>query len=390
MKVLYSLPHPFDRLGTHQAGHVVRATNLINAMEECGITVIREEAAAAKSTKNSVGLYRRVIKNLLPKRLAMMMRDWARVKYSERYANRLIETIKLHKPDLILETHIAFSRAGKIASEKTGIPLVLDDCAPAWEEKQLYGVGLDSIANQIHREVTNHAKLLVAVNSTLRQYLLDEGISSDKVITIENGIDEKKFHPMVDGKKWREKYGISEDTVVIVFVGSYQPYHRVDILLRAFAQLKINQKVHLLLVGDGQNFNESVELARELKISSLVSFVGRTPYDIVPSYIAAGDIAVMPATNSYGNPMKIYEYLAMGLPIAAPLQPTITEILTHRKNAYLFEPENVEAVTETLFKLVDDSNLRKKLAEEGLKLASKNTWNSRAMILVNAVQKIIN
>lgn len=391
MKILYSLPHPADRLGTQQAGHVIRATAITNALQSLGAEVFRLEAAAGQglSAQSSIGFYRKVVKRLLPRPLAMVMRDAARIRFGKTYARRLIAAVDTFKPDLILETHIAFSLAGKIASQTTGVPLVLDDCAPAWEEEQQYGVGLRQTARNIHREVMSHAGLLVAVNNTLRRYLLDEGIPSAKVITVENGIDGALFNPQVDGNLRRNQFGIRAGEVLIVFVGSFQPYHRVDLLLRAFQQLDLNPMPRLLLVGEGQTYQDSKQLASQLGISQLVLFSGRVVYEDVPSYVAAGDITVMPATNEYGNPMKLYEYMALGKVVTAPNQPTITEIATHELDSYLFERENIQSMAGALKKLALDPALRNVLGSQGARHALEYTWIKRGEILAGAMKTLL-
>ena len=389
MRILYSLPHPADRLGIQNAGHMIRATAILGALEKLGVEVIRLEAAAQLKTNTSVSLYRNVLKRVLPRSLAMILRDAMRIRHGKRYARKLIESVRRFKPDVILETHVAFSLAGKIASEETGIQLILDDCAPAWEEEQQYGVGLKSIARKIHGEVTAQAGLIVAVNNTLRNHLIAGGVDPKKLITVENGIDEKYFDSRLRGDSRRKQLRITDNSVVIVFVGSFQPYHRVDLLLHAFQRICTRLDVHLLLVGEGQTSQACTELAHNLKIIDRVTFVGRAAYEDVPSYIAACDIAVMPATNEYGNPMKVYEYMAMGKVVVAPDLPTITEIATHGINAYLFESENVQKIAESLELLTNDPVLRKRLGEQGLRLSSELTWIKRSETLLSAIKKLL-
>lgn len=389
MKILYSLPHPADRLGTQRAGHVIRASAMLDALGALGHEVVRIEAAAGSGSAISVGVYRKMVRKLLPHFIAMRLRDGARIQYGKTYAERLIRIALEQKPDLILETHIALSLAGKIASERLGIPLVLDDCSPAWEEEQVYGVGLKEQAIKIYREVTSHARLVVAVNETMRGYLLRDGLSPRTVISVPNGFDDSIFYPGIDSSQYRQKYHIPEDAIVIVFVGSFQPYHRVDLLLRAFQAIKERTKTYLLLVGDGGSLPESQTLAVRLGLSDRVRFTGRISYQDVPFYIAAGDIAVMPATNDYGNPMKIYEYMAVGRAVVAPNQPTITEIATHGEDSFLFEPGNVMSLSTALDTLICDVTLRERLGKRGSKHAMENSWIKRAMVLQNAMYRVL-
>lgn len=385
-KILYSLPHPFDRLGSHQAGHMIRASAILTALETLGNEVIHLQASTEQSTQTAVGLYRSMVKKLLPRAAAMRIRDTARVAHGRRYARRLIEAIGQYQPDVVLETHVAFSLAGKIASEETGVPLVLDDVAPAWEEEQEYGVGLKQTARDIHRQVTERARLLVAVSASIRRYLIEEGLPERKIITVENGIDSRFFDAKVDSRLRRKQLHIPDDVTVIVFVGSFQGFHRVDLLLEAFARLQTVQPTHLLLVGDGQCTAECKMIAERLGLTNRTTFTGSVPYQDVASYIGAGDIAIMPATMDYANPMKVYEYMAMGKALIAPDQLTVTEIVTNGKNGYLFARENVGAMTAALKTLIEDPILRQELGTQAGRFAAECTWEKRAAMLSDALR----
>jgi glycosyltransferase involved in cell wall biosynthesis len=387
VKIIYSLPHPADRLGSAGAGHTVRATAVLDALEQLGHEVIRLEAATEGSTKAAVSFYRNVIKKLIPRPIAMRMRDTARIANSRRYAQRLIEKINDVKPNLVLETHIAFSLSAKLASESTGIPYMLDDVAPSWEEQKLYGVGLAEEAIKIHREMTGGAKLLVAVNQSMKQNLLKDGLPEDKIVVAENGIDSRIFHSDIDGSAYRQKWGIPASAIVIVFVGSFQPYHRVDLLLQSFAKLKTDQEVRLLLVGEGQKSAESKALVQQLNLMDRVIFTGTAPYTEVPNYLASGDITIMPATNEYGNPMKIYEYMALGKVVVAPDQPTITEIIRHDYDGYLFKREDTDEMAKALKTLIETPALRVRLGKQAEASAAEHTWVKRAERIVNALKQ---
>jgi len=389
VKILYSLPHPADRLSSSGSGHTVRANALLNAMEQVGHEVIRLEAATSQGSSSFVvSFYRNVVKKIMPAPIAMRLRDRGRIRYGRAYANCLVEMIQKARPDLILETHIAFSLASNIASAMTAVPYMLDDVAPSWEEANMYGVGLKEEAVAIHRQTTRDARLLVAVNNTMKANLLKDGLPEEKIVVVENGIDGNAFHVGINGTARLRQWNIDESAFVIVFVGSFQPYHRVDLLLNAFARMQTDKPLHLLLVGEGGKSAEARALAQQLGLSSRVTFTGSVPYAEVPSYLAAGDVTVMPATNDYGNPMKIYEYMALGKPIVAPDQPTITEIVRHGHDGYLFERENIDALATALLKLVNDPDLCQRLGKEAARSAENHTWLKRAEKLTGALNAI--
>lgn len=388
MKILYSLPHPADRLADQGAGHLVRATSLLAALRELGHEIIQMEAAGSGSAM-PVRAYRGLVKKVIPRPISMVMRDWGRIQYGRHYAGRLIQAAAQHRPEVILETHIAFSLAGAIASQQTGVPLALDDCAPAWEEEQQYGVGLKSQALSIHRTVTGRASLLVAVNETLHRLLVEGGAPSEKVITIQNGIDSAFLAPGIDAEARRCALGFAPGDVVIVFVGSFQPYHRIDLLLEAFQQMRDRGQARLLLVGSGQTYDASRALAASLALGEHVTFTGSVPYRDVPSYIAAGDIAVMSATAYYCNPMKMYEYMALGKPVVAPRQANIREIAADGLDSLLFEPDSAPALAEALTTLVAQPGLRQRLGAAGRQRALDQTWHNRAIALQDALSRLV-
>lgn len=389
MKILYSLPHPSHRLDTEGAGHTVRANAMLAALESLGAEIVIDQAAK-EGSQAAANTYRQVVKKMIPKPIAMRMRDSARVAFGRNYGERLADSVRQHQPDVILQTHIAFSLSGKIASEATGVPLVLDDVAPSWEEKQQYGVGNQKLAEMTHHELTSHAKLCAAVSGAMRRFLIEDGIAPEKLIALPNGINEQIFHPKIDGSTIRQQYGFDPDTVVIVFVGSFQPYHRVDWLLEAFSRVQSVRKARLLLVGAGREQAAAESLCQRLGLDERVVFTGHVNYDDVPTYIAAGDVAIMPATNTYGNPMKVYEYMALGKAVLAPNQETIVEIGTHDKDIYTFEPENIDSMAAALMAVIDNERLREQLGEQAaLTIAQDHTWTKRGERLLAEIERVL-
>jgi glycosyltransferase involved in cell wall biosynthesis len=142
-------------------------------------------------------------------------------------------------------------------------------------------------------------------------------------------------------------------------------------------------------VGDGRTLPECKELAKTLGLTSSITFAGKVSYAEVPFSGAAGNIAVMPATNDYGNPMKIYEYMALGKAIIAPLQPTITEIATHGEDSYLFKPEDVSSLASAIGTLVSNPDLVLRLGHCGAKRAVEHSWNRRAQVLQDAMYGVL-
>lgn len=387
MKILYSLPHPADTLGSERAGHVVRANALLAELESMGHEVIRVEAADSQA-QLSVRAYREVVKRLLPPALALPLRDAGRYLHSRRYASQLLERAEQTRPDVLLETYTPMSVAGVRASAATGVPLVVDDLAPSWEDDEVYGVSLQRLSRRVRRQLLAGAGLVVAVNARLARAFREEGVPAASVVTVGNGISEAFFTAGEQRAATRHTLGLAAGDAVAVFVGSFQPFHRVDLLVDAFAAMPDRAGCRLLLVGDGTALDDARRQVRRLGLEESVTFTGQLAHSQVPAHVAAADVGVLPASAEYTNPMKILEYLAAGLPVVAPRQETVAEVVADGVTGVLFEPSNSRALAGALGSVLLDGELRQRLAVEAGAQVRAQTWAAQAARLVDALEGV--
>ncbi|NBB84103.1 MAG: glycosyltransferase [Alphaproteobacteria bacterium] len=376
MHLLYSLPHPADRLADERAGHIVRAKALIGALRSLGHTVTVSEAAGAPAVAGQVRAYRRAIRTVLPGRAALVLRDAGRYAADRRYAHRLMAVARTTGADAILETHVAFTSAGATVARNLGIPLILDDVTPPFEEREA-GIGLDVLNRRAFKANLAHAHRLIAVSGVIARHLVDEGADPAKVVVAGNGFDPARF-AAADAAATRRRRGIPPDALVMLFVGSFQPYHRAERLIEAAAPALRTGQSRLLMVGDGAGAPACRDRARALGIGERIIWTGRQAHDAVPDLIAAADLAIMPATNSYGDPMKLYEYMAAGKAIIAPDVAPVRAILEDRATALLVDPESREALAAAVDRLCRDPDLRRRLGHTARQRSAAHTWTERA------------
>jgi len=96
--------------------------------------------------------------------------------------------------------------------------------------------------------------------------------------------------------------------------------------------------------------------------------------------LAAFDVALQPAVVEYASPLKLFEYLAVGLPVLAPDTPNIREVLEDGVNAVLFDPCSGTAFGRGLARLCADGELRRRLADEARATIGRRglTWRGNA------------
>lgn len=122
------------------------------------------------------------------------------------------------------------------------------------------------------------------------------------------------------------------------------------------------------------------------KMPSNITWIKNKPYKEIPKYLKQAKMLILPNTNKdpYTSPMKMFEYMASGVPIVATNIPAIREVL-NENNAVLIEPDNLDEGIRRL----EDEELGKKLAEQARKDVEQHTWDKRAEIILNFLNENI-
>jgi glycosyltransferase involved in cell wall biosynthesis len=382
MRIAWSLPAAGERLeGTR--GDLVRARRLVEALRADGHQVTVIEIAAGRGSTAVVSTYRDFVRRVFPRSVALLLRDLGRVAHARAHGGRVAAVARRERADLIVETQVHFAGSGAVAARLAGVPLLLDDCSPLSEAVAL-GAGLPRLAARVFRRQVACAKWITVSSQALRARLASDGVSLDKLEVVPNGVDLAAYE-RTDREAVRQQLGLAGRRV-IGFVGSFQPWHRVELLLEAVAPLIDRHSVHLLLVGDGSERARAMAAVRALGLGPHVTDVGAVHPSEVPALVAACDVGALPASNDYGHPMKLLEYAAAGLPAVAPDLPPVREFVRDGVTGLLFPPGNALALSQALARLVSDESLRRRLgARARAEVADSASWRERARLLVGRV-----
>jgi len=120
---------------------------------------------------------------------------------------------------------------------------------------------------------------------------------------------------------------MSTNPQVVIFVGVLTEYQGIDLLLEAIPRViqKI-QHVKFLIVGY-PNEDRYRQRARELGVEPWIHFTGKVSYEQVPRYLSLADVAVSPKISITEANLKLFNYMAMGLPAVVFETPINREIL---------------------------------------------------------------
>lgn len=257
------------------------------------------------------------------------------------HAVRAIVERHNEKPfDLVYERYSLFSDASARLRGDLGLPVILEVNAPLLEEQRQYRkLAMEPEAADVMRRAFGSANKLVAVSREVANYAIANGADSDRVAVIPNGIDPARFRP--DGPTL--PVGGSGSLPIVGFAGSFKPWHGLELLLPAFREVAARHPtVHLLLVGRGPLEDWIKGFIAGAGLEERVTLTGWLDNDAMPAAIRAMDIATAPyppMQNFYFSPLKIYEYLACGVPVVARRLGQIAEVVQDGVNGRLIAPD---------------------------------------------------
>jgi glycosyltransferase involved in cell wall biosynthesis len=285
-------------------------------------------------------------------------------------------------PHFVYERHAFGNVGGVLARRRLGVPLVLEVNAPLAEELAgTSGVFFPGLARRLEALALRRADLVCVVSETLRGIVLAKGAREGRVLVIPNGVDTQVFRPLDPERRAaiRRKLGLPGDedgrTLVLGFVGFVREWHKLDLVLASISRPQL-ANARLVVVGEGPHSQSLVRRAAELGIADRVHLLGPRPHEEVPELLGVLDVAILPGIPSYASPLKLHEYMAVGLPVVAPNQANLREVLRHRENALLFQPDSVDALTAALTELNDDAQLGGRLGNcaRAAVLGETRTW----------------
>ena len=279
-------------------------------------------------------------------------------------------------PDVVYVRGIHATVTPALAARRLGKPLVvevnglLEHEAPAgWRR---------AAVRAAHRFTLARAARVVTVSPLLRDALSSRyGFPLQRIDVVPNGADLGLFRPGDRGEA-RRRLGLPHDRPIVLCVASFYRHHAMEVLVEAASRAKV---LLVLVGGTGP------------AAGGIIS-VGQVPHDRVPDYVAAADVCayVLRAPHrTFGfSPLKVYEYMAGGRPVAAATDLDEVRDFVNGSGAGIGVPLDAAALTEALVRLVGDRALSERLGRRGRELAvSTYNWDRASAQVEESLKKAI-
>lgn len=215
------------------------------------------------------------------------------------------------------------------------------------------------VANKIFRPIekfiyNNYEKVICITKEIEIKYQKYLGLS-DKLMTINNGVDVKKIGKAPSHE--RSKFGYSAEDKLIIMVARFTDQKDQDTVIKALSLLPIAYK--LILVGDGKRREELEKLALELQLLDRINFLGIRS-DVYPLY-KMSDIAVL-CSHWEGFGLAAVEAMACGIPIIASNVDGLAQVVENA--GILFDAGNSNQLAEIIFSLENNEKKYKNVVQK--------------------------
>ena len=178
----------------------------------------------------------------------------------------------------------------------------------------------------------------------------------------------------------------------VLYLGSLHRWKGVETLLDAAALLPRGEL--RIAGGSAARIAELAEHPALRGHADRISLLGPIAPQDRFALIGNADICALPLTNTsigsrYTSPLKLFEYMAMGMPIVASDHPSIREVVVDGEHALLVPPEDPAALAAALQRLIDDPNERLRLGNNARRLALRHSWRARAEAVTRRMNDLL-
>jgi lipopolysaccharide/colanic/teichoic acid biosynthesis glycosyltransferase/glycosyltransferase involved in cell wall biosynthesis len=260
-----------------------------------------------------------------------------------------------------------------------GVPTVLDvrDYWPhaAVALGQLRSSSAIRLAERLERFLYRRSARIVAVTPSMKRLMLERGIPAHRIDFVPNGADLESFSPAAaTGAAPADRRAEGDGRWTVLYSGTHGLVHGMEVIIEAAELLRSDDRLRFLMVGDGVAKEGLVAEASRRSLANVEFAPSRQPRDLADT-IRSADVCV--ATTTGGDfssgviPVKMFDYMACGKPIAAAVSGDAREIIEAAGAGIVVEPGDARGLADAIRSLVDDQSAREAAGTRGREFVSR-------------------
>ena len=358
-KILILIGNPYVNFFDPNSAIGASLLSVKQLLEEIGLEVILSHSEdtnvsnnsikiKSSSTKAKLKLYLKKVFN----RFYLTISDYIFFKKQKKIFNSITEKGKI---DHIIEFSSYGSDIGYKLKSKYNIPLTLIFDAPT-NEQYFENHGRNSfyklfVAKKEKKTIEN-ADYLICYSTPVLKYLKNKFNLKTKKTYIFPTVNWNKLEFKNSTKK-------EDSTINIGFIGSFLKWHKVNLLVDAFDEIsKKHSNIKLFLIGHGQEWDNIKQKIKNISAKDKIYLPGFVSGKKLSEYKSLIDIGIMPGSNWYGGPLKIFEYAYLKIPVIAPKTPTIGDIFEKDIVLYIDKNNELKSLVSQLESLIINKEKR--------------------------------
>lgn len=288
--------------------------------------------------------------------------------------------IRTEKPDIVLFITEEAESAGGILSNIMSFKSVVRVAGSGIMTCFLGNKFLKKLHKYPMMSLYNRSEKVIAVSNYAKSLLMEIGVSDKKIEVVFNGINQKFLNQKQNTQKvvdLKKELGIEESDSVLITIARILPRKGQDNVIKALPKIiKKIPNIKYVVVGEGRYKEEFKKLSIDLNLEDVVKFTGGVDNNKIIDYLDMSDIFIMPNrlwnNKVEGLPNALIEAAARGLPVIAGNESGSVEAVVDGKTGYLVDPENIDAISDAIFKLLNDSNRIEEFGDNGINFIKQN------------------
>ena len=213
------------------------------------------------------------------------------------------------------------------------------------------------------------ATKILTATPAIKKHLIGEGIPELKIITLLNSVDTNFFKPQTIN---RQLYGFKKSDFIACYIGNHSRVYYLENILKAAKLLKCRPNIKFLFVGEGEQKNDLLKLAENLKLANVIFWPLQKPDKIIKIINLAdvGNVPLIPIKIfQEAIPTKTSEYLGCGKPIIASVSGDLKNYLETYQAGIVYKSGDPKEYAKAIMKLKNNSKLKQKMGRNARRLA---------------------
>jgi starch synthase len=267
------------------------------------------------------------------------------------------------QPQVLMERYYNFGGEGITVAHRRRVPSMLEVNSPVLDHPGSMKAAVDTLllVRPLRRYRERLCHEATAIVSPLVEIVPE--FARAKTERVSWGANVDAFRPAPDKAALRQRLGLPVEATVVLFSGSFRPWHGVHVLEAAARRLSGRNDLYFIFVGGPRAAAGEGYRGRHL---------GTVPYEHMPDVVAAADIGVAPYDTSrlaqlqlgfFWSPLKIFEYMASALPSVTIARFPLTEIVREGQEGRHVRESDPDDLARVLVDLAARADERRRLGD---------------------------